>query len=83
MAAPRLYLVSGSFKLKNGETVKFKKYVTATKPYEAVQKVFELIGSNHKVKRGQIRIDRVEEAPIDEAPDEIKALVYIDRIIAY
>lgn len=82
MVSVKTYLVSGSAKLGNGD-MKFKLYVRALKPKDAVEKVYELIGSRHKVKRYQIKIYKIEEITIDKASDNIKILSTIDKIIIY
>ncbi|MEZ0248146.1 MAG: 50S ribosomal protein L18Ae [Thermoproteus sp.] len=82
MAEVKVYLISGRARLQSG-TMKFKLYVRAVKPRDAVERAYELIGSRHKAKRYQIQIEKVEEAPLDKAPDNIKAFAYIDRLVTY
>lgn len=60
-----------------GEIVKptlhtgFRKEVRALKPEVAVEKVYQEIGSKHRVKRFQIRILKVEEV----SPEEVESPV--------
>ncbi|MFB6490059.1 MAG: 50S ribosomal protein L18Ae [Thermoproteus sp. AZ2] len=80
--AVKTYLVSGVAKLESGD-MRFKLYIRALKPRDAVERVYELIGSRHKARRFQIKIAEVEEVPGDSAPDEVKAFSYIDRVVVY
>lgn len=64
-------------------TMKFKLYIPATKPRDAVEKAYELIGSRHKARRYQIYLDKVEEVAADKAPDSVKIFSYIDRVVIY
>jgi ribosomal protein L20A (L18A) len=54
------FKVRGKFKKKGYEQI-FNKEVAATRKELALDKVFALTGSNHKVKRAQIEIISVEE----------------------
>jgi len=61
---------------------KFVKDVRATKPSEALELVYSLLGSNHKVKRKHIRIYEVKEIPIEETKNlQIVALHKLNRIV--
>lgn len=40
---------------------KFKKLITAEKESLAVEKLYSIIGSNHKVKRNLIRIEEIKK----------------------
>ncbi len=54
-----MYVVRGKFKTPEGWQP-FKKVVTAHNERFAVEKVYSIIGSNHKVKRNEIKIESVE-----------------------
>ncbi|HIQ03952.1 MAG TPA: 50S ribosomal protein L18a [Desulfurococcales archaeon] len=61
---------------------KFVKDVRATKPSEAIELVYSLLGSNHKVKRRHIKIHEVKEIPVEETKSlQILALHKLDRIV--
>jgi len=45
---------------------KFSIYVRALRPEHALEKVYSELGSRHKLKRYHIRIERVEEVPLEE-----------------
>jgi large subunit ribosomal protein LX len=78
----KVYLVEGRANLQR-TTMKFKLYIPATKPRDAVEKAYELIGSRHKARRHQIYLDKVEEVASDKAPDSVKVFSYIDRVVIY
>lgn len=77
---PRIYRVSGT----TTTGMKFALEVTAEKPYEAIEKVFSLLGSRHKLSRTQIRILDVSPISPEEAKsEEAKMLMALDRIVKY
>ncbi len=49
---------------------KFRKEVRALKPEHAIEKVLSELGSNHKVKRSHIVIERVVELKPEEVTDQ-------------
>lgn len=53
--------VRGAFKTQEGWQ-KFTKVVEANNEKYALEKVYSLIGSNHKVKRNLIKIEEVKQA---------------------
>ncbi|MBO8179507.1 MAG: 50S ribosomal protein L18a [Archaeoglobus sp.] len=53
--------VRGSFKTQEGWQ-RFTKVVEANNEKYAVEKVYSLVGSNHKVKRNLIKIEEVKQA---------------------
>ena len=60
------YIVEGYYPLPGGRQL-FRKEVAAESEDEALEKVYSLIGSNHKVKRRFIRILSVREIAPEEA----------------
>jgi len=48
---------------------KFRKIVRAIKPEHAIEKVLSELGSNHRVKRYHIIIERVREVKLEEITD--------------
>ncbi len=54
-----IFEISGEFKTQGGWQ-KFRKLVEAHNERFAVEKVYSLIGSNHKVKRHLIRIKSIK-----------------------
>ncbi|ALL00515.1 50S ribosomal protein L18Ae [Pyrodictium delaneyi] len=85
MGDVKFYLVEGKMLIrphKMPEWWKFRKYVRALKPEHAVEKVLSELGSNHKIKRYHIKIERVVEVPAEEVPDRsLVALASLTRWI--
>jgi len=48
---------------------KFRKIVRAVKPEHAIERVLSELGSNHRVKRYHIVIERVAEVKLEEIKD--------------
>ncbi len=77
---PKIYRIVGD--ATTG--MRFRIEVTAEKPYDAIEKVFSLIGSRHKLRRVQIRIREVSVVSPEEAQsEEAKLLMSIDKVIKY
>lgn len=51
------------------EWQKFEIYVRAVREEHAKEKVYSELGSRHKLKRYHIRIEKVEEVPLEEVDD--------------
>ena len=66
MSEVKVFRVIGKIRKPNFET-DFRKEVRALKPEDAIEKVYMLLGSKHRVKRFQMTISKVEEL----APNEI------------
>jgi len=68
----KVFLVEGRMLIRHDrmpEWWKFRKYVRALKPEHAVEKVLSELGSNHKVKRYHVKIERVVEVSPEEVED--------------
>ncbi|MCW4015344.1 MAG: 50S ribosomal protein L18Ae [Candidatus Bathyarchaeota archaeon] len=70
MSEVKVFRVSGKIRKPNFQT-DFNKEIRALKPEDAVEKVYMLLGSKHKVKRFQLTISKVEEI----APKEIEDII--------
>ena len=70
MSEVKVFRVIGKIRKPNFQT-EFQKEVRALKPEDAVEKVFMLLGSKHRVKRFQMTISKVEEISADEIEDMI------------
>lgn len=85
MGDVKFFLVEGRMLIrphKMPEWWNFRKYVRALKPEHAVEKVLSELGSNHKIKRYHIKIERVVEVPPEEVPDRsLVALANLTRWI--
>lgn len=56
------FIVEGKMNIgMGGEARKFVKEITAASKAQAVEIVMKKIGSDHKLKRTQIKIDKAEE----------------------
>jgi len=56
----KTYEISGRMKIKNRWN-KFSMTIRALKPEHAIEKVFSLLGSRHKLKRFDIEVEEVRE----------------------
>lgn len=83
MGDVKFYLVEGRMLIRPHKMPlwqKFRKYVRAVKPEHAVEKVYAELGSNHKIKRYHIVIERVVEVSPEEVPDRnLVALASLER----
>ena len=70
MSEVKVFRVVGKIRKPNFQT-EFRKEVRALKPEDAVEKVYMLLGSKHRVKRFQIKISKVEEI----GPEEIENIL--------
>lgn len=71
MSEVKVYRVIGRITKPNLKT-NFQKEVRALKPEDAVEEVYKIIGSKHRVKRFYIKIKKVEEV---KNLEEIKDLI--------
>ena len=65
MSEVKVFRVIGKIRKPNFQT-EFRKEVRAMKPEDAVEKVYMLLGSKHRVKRFQMKIFKVEEIALEE-----------------
>ena len=70
MTEVKVFRVIGKIRKPNFQT-DFRKEIRALKPEDAVEKVYMLLGSKHRVKRFQMSISNVEEIK----PEEIEDLI--------
>jgi large subunit ribosomal protein LX len=66
----KVFRVIGKIRKPNFQT-DFRKEVRALKPEDALEKVYMLLGSKHRVKRFQMTISKVEEIEPEEIKDNI------------
>ncbi len=67
---PKVYRVKGRF-LMGDSPQPFTKELISTRPEAAKEKILSDLGSKHKVRRGKIWIDSIEEIPSSEAEDPL------------
>ncbi|MBS7624339.1 50S ribosomal protein L18a [Candidatus Bathyarchaeota archaeon] len=60
MSEVKVYMVVGRITKPNFKTI-FRKEVRALKPEHALEEIYKIFGSKHRVKRFHIKILRVEE----------------------
>ncbi|MCD6470082.1 50S ribosomal protein L18a [Candidatus Bathyarchaeota archaeon] len=65
MSEVKNFRIIGRIEKPNLKTI-FKKEIRALKPEHAIEELYKIIGSKHRVKRFQIKIDRIEEVPPEE-----------------
>ena len=70
MSEVKVFRVIGKIRKPNFQT-EFRKEVRALKPEDAIEKVYMLLGSKHRVKRFQMSISKVVEL----APNEIEDIL--------
>jgi len=68
MSEVKVFRVIGKIRKPNFQT-EFRKEVRALKLEDAVEKVYMLLGSKHRVKRFQMTISKVEEISPEEIED--------------
>ncbi|MDR2707276.1 MAG: 50S ribosomal protein L18a [Nitrososphaerota archaeon] len=66
----KVFRVTGEINKPNLATP-FSKEIIADKKEHAVEKVYTEIGSKHRVKRFQIKIEAATEVPTDQIENEI------------
>ncbi|PLJ77148.1 50S ribosomal protein L18Ae [Infirmifilum sp. NZ] len=80
----RTFEIRGEMKLRLGARQGFRIYVRAVKESEAMEKVYSVLGSRHKVTRNHIKIHSVKEVSVDEIEDNyIKSLASSDKVVVY
>jgi large subunit ribosomal protein LX len=73
--AVKVFRISGSFKQRR-EITSFSREFLALTEENAKDKLFSMIGSKNRIKRGQIKIHSIETVPFADVTDPL-----IDKII--
>ena len=80
--AVKVYRVIGEMRFKTGFIQKFKVEVTGLSEKQALEKVYSVLGSRHRLKRSHIRIKEVKEISVEEVEDQyIKELISLEKIV--
>ncbi len=66
MSEVKVYRVIGKITKPNFKTA-FKKEIRALKPEHAIEEIYKIFGSKHRVKRFHIKIIKIEEASPEES----------------
>lgn len=69
----KLYRVVGKITKPNLKTI-FKKEIRAIKPEHAVEEIYKIIGSKHRVKRFHIKVMSIEEISEKEIEQQSKLI---------
>ena len=65
MSEVKTYRITGWINKPNFEN-RFRKELKAIKPEDAIEELYKIFGSKHRVKRFQIKIEKIEEVPAEE-----------------
>jgi len=81
----KVYRIEGSMLISYGgkpKWQKFRKEVIATKPEEALEKVYSVLGGAHKLKRKNIKVYSVKEiAPEESESSEVIGILSLQGFI--
>jgi len=69
MSEVKTYRITGRINKPNFEN-RFRKELRATKPEDAIEELYKIFGSKHRVKRFQIKIEKVEEISAEELNEQ-------------
>lgn len=75
----KVYRVAG----RTAAGMRFQLEVRATKPSEALEKAYSLMGSRHGLKRGQIELALEEVRPEEASRDDVRIMASLDRVVKY
>ncbi len=81
----KTYLVKGRMRLRNGDIEKFKIEVRALNEEQALERLYSILGSRHKLKRGHIYVESVEIVKnIEEIRNPyVQQLAAAEKIVYY
>lgn len=81
----KVYRIEGSMLISRGgkpKWQKFRKEVIATRPEEALEKVYSVLGGTHKLKRKNIKVYSVKEiAPEESESPEVIGILSLQGFI--
>jgi len=69
MSEVKTYRITGRINKPNFEN-RFRKEIRAIKPEDALEELYKVFGSKHRVKRFQIKIENIEEIPAEEIDEQ-------------
>jgi len=78
----KIYRVEGKMLISHDKYPtwqKFVKEVRALNERQAIEKIYSLLGSIHKLKRYHIKIEKIYEIPLEEATS--REVVYLSRVM--
>ena len=78
----KVFRIKGLMKYRTGDVQPFTIEVTALSEEQALEKVYSLLGSRHKLKRRNIKIQSIEEVSIEDVKsDYVRRLLELDRLV--
>lgn len=78
----KVYRIKGLMKLRSGENKRFSVELTALQKEHALETLYSLLGSRHKLKRKHIRVESIEEIKPEEVKnDYIRDLLAVNMIV--
>jgi len=69
MSEVKTYRIIGRINKPNLKS-RFQKEMRAVRPEDAIEELYKIFGSKHRVKRFQIKIERVEEVSEEEIEEK-------------
>lgn len=79
----KVFKVTGLMKIRR-EWQKFSLEIADVKKENAIERVYSLLGSRHKLKRAHIRILEVKEINLEEIRNpRLRELMSVDRIVLF
>jgi len=69
MSEVRTYRIVGWINKPNFKN-RFQKEIRAVRPEDAVEELYKIFGSKHRVKRFQIKIENIEEIPAEKLDEQ-------------
>jgi len=80
----KVYRITGKMKFKTGFVQEFKIEVPALNEEHALEKLYSILGSRHKLKRSYIRIDEIRKLDPEEVESQyVKEIIALDKIVKY
>ncbi|MFP3227533.1 MAG: 50S ribosomal protein L18Ae [Caldisphaera sp.] len=83
----KIYLVKGKMMVAHDKFpmwTKFEIYVRGLKKEHAIERIYSELGSRHKMKREHIKIESIEEVPIESVTDpSMLKLFELNKVVKY
>lgn len=78
----KVFRIRGCMKYRDGRLQPFEVEAVGLSKEQAVEEIYSVLGSRHKLRRSQIRIHAVEEiSPSEAKSDYIKHLASLQMIV--
>ncbi|MEZ0345390.1 MAG: 50S ribosomal protein L18Ae [Infirmifilum sp.] len=84
MASVRTFEITGEMKLRLGMRQKFRVYVRGLAERDALESLYSILGSRHKITRNHIKVHAIREVKPEDIDDTyIRSLAQTDKIVVY